>query len=75
MFKSVHNQNPNFIKNISATKQNFIVQTYQLILRNRKSAVYGGKSLKMLNAKVWNVLPTNIKSEPSLIKFKKYVEL
>ena len=33
------------------------------------------KVLKILGPKIWNALPTEIKRETSLIKFKEYVKL
>ena len=50
------------MKNIFASKQNAQIHPHN-------------KSLKILGPKVWNALPTEIKCETSLSKFKEYVKL
>ena len=75
IFKTVNNLNPDFMKNIFTSKQNARVRPHDLLTRSHKTVTYGGKSLKILGPKIWNALPTEIKCETSLSKFKEYVKL
>ena len=51
------------------------VRPHDLLTRSHKTVTYGDKSLKILGPKIWNALPTEIKRETSLNKFKEYVKL
>ena len=73
--KRVNNLNLDFRKNIFTSKQNARVHPHDLLVRSHKTATYGEKSLKILGTKIWNALPTEIKREASLSKFKEYVNL
>ena len=75
IFKTVNNLNPDFMKNIFTSKQNARVRPHDLLTRSHKTVTYGDKSLKILGPKIWNALPTEIKCETSLSKFKEYVKL
>ena len=75
IFKTVDNLNPDFMKNIFTRKQNARVRPHDLLVRSHKTVTYGDKSLKMLGPRIWNALPTEIKRETSLSKFKEYVKL
>ena len=73
--KRVNNLNLDFRKNIFTSKQNARVHPHDLLVRSHKTATYDEKSLKILGTKIWNALPTEIKREASLSKFKEYVKL
>ena len=75
IFKTVNNLNPDFMKNIFTSKQNPWVRPYDLLVRGHKTVTYDDKSLKILGPKIWNALPTEIKRDTSLIKFKEYDKL
>ena len=63
------------MKNILTSKQHARVHPHHLLVRCHNTATYGDKSLKILGSKIWNALPTEIKHETSLSKFKEYVNL
>ena len=58
------------MKNIFTSKQDARVLPHDLLVRSHKTVTYGDKSLKILGPKTWNALPTEIKHEASLSKFK-----
>ena len=70
IFKTVNNLNPDFMKNVFTSKQNARVRPCDLLVRSHNTATYGDKSIKILGPKIWNTLPTEIKCETSLSKFK-----
>ena len=51
------------------------VSPHDLHVRSHNTATYSDKSLKILGPKIRNALPTGIKRETSLSKFKEYVSL
>ena len=65
--KTVNNLNPDFMKNIFTSKQNARVRSHDLLVRSHNT--------ETLRPKIWNALPTEIKREASLSKFKEYVNL
>ena len=60
IFKTI-NINQNFMKDIFAPK------------KHHKSAKYDDKSLIALSSKIWNQLPSNVKSLTFITKFKEYI--
>ena len=70
IFKTVNNLNSDFMKNVFTSKENARVRPRDLLVRSHNTATYGDKSLKILGPKIWNTLPTEIKCETSLSKFK-----
>ena len=73
IFKTIKNINPSYMKNIFSRKTNAKIQPHDIIVRHRNAATYGDKSLTALRLKMWNKLPTNIKSLTSITKFKEYI--
>ena len=61
------------MKNIISPKTNAKIRPHDIIVRHHNSTTYGDKSLIALGPKIWNKLPTNIKSLTSITKFKEYV--
>ena len=58
------------MKNIFTSKQNARARLHDLLVRSHKAAIF-----RILGPKMWNALPTEIKRETSLVKFKEYVKL
>ena len=57
------------MKNIFSPKINAKIRPHDIIVRHN-TATYGDKSLTALGPKIWNKLPTKIKSLISIAKFK-----
>ena len=45
------------------------------VTSHNTTTTYDDKSFKILEPKIWNALPTEIKRETSLSKFNEYVKL
>ena len=73
MSKTINDLNPSFMKSIFSAKLNARVRPYEILIKVRKSAIFGGKSLATLGPKIWNALPQNIKPENTYVKFKQYI--
>ena len=56
-----------------APKTNAKIQLHDIIVRHHDIATYGNKSLTALGPKIWNKLPTNVKSLTSITKFSEYI--
>ena len=61
------------MKSIFSAKLNARVRLNDILVKARKSATFGDKSLATLEPKIWNALPQNIKPENSYVKFKVYI--
>ena len=70
IFKTINDLNPSFMKSIFSAKLNARVRPNDILVKTRKSATFGDKSLARLGPKIWNALPQNIKAENSYVKFK-----
>ena len=53
------------MKNIFTSKQNARARPHDLLVRSHKAAIF-----RILGPKMWNALPTEIKRETSLSKFR-----
>ena len=73
IFKTINDLNPSFMKSIFSAKLNARVRPNDILVKTRKSATFGDKSLATLGPKIWNALPQNIKAENSYVKFKEYI--
>ena len=73
IFKTINNINPSCMKNIFTPKTITKIRPHDIIVRLHNTATYGNKSLTALGPKVWNKVPTNIKSLTSITKFKEYM--
>ena len=62
IFKTINSINPSYMKNIFTPKTNAKIQPHDVIVRHHNTATYGSKSLIAPGPKIWNKLPTNIKS-------------
>ena len=61
------------MKSIFSAKLNARVRPNDILVKTRKSATFGDKSLARLGPKIWNALPQNIKAENSYVKFKECI--
>ena len=73
IIKTINNLNPRFMKSIFSAKLNAKVRPNDILVKTRKSATFGDKSLATLGPRIWNALPQNIKAENSYVKFKEYI--
>ena len=73
IFKIFKNINPSFIKDIFTPKRDSKIRSYDILAKHQKAAKYGDKSLIALGPKIWNQLPSNVKSLTSITKFKEYI--
>ena len=73
IFKTINNINPSYMKDILTPKTTVKIRPNDTIVRQHNTATYGDKSLTALGPKIWNKLPTDIKSLASIIKFKEYI--
>ena len=71
IFKTI-NINLSYMKNIFTPKTNAKIRPHDIIVRYHNTAIYVDKRLTALGTKIWNKLPTNIKSLTSTTKFKKF---
>ena len=62
IFKKINNINPSYMKNIFTPKTNSKIRPHDIIVRHHNTVTYGDKGLTVLGPKIWNKLPTNIKS-------------
>ena len=67
------NINLSHVKNIFTPQTNANIRPHDILVRHHNTANYGDKSLTALGPKIWNKLPTNIKSVTSITKFKEYI--
>ena len=73
IFKTINDLNPSFMKSIFSAKLNARVRPNDILVKTRKSATFGDKSLATLGPKIWNALPQNTKAENSYVKSKEYI--
>ena len=73
-FKTVNNLNPNYMKDIFTPKLHPKVRPNDILVKHHNTITYGAKSLKTLGLRIWNQLPSDIKSETSYTKFKEYID-
>ena len=74
MFKTLNEINPPYMKNIFTPKENAKVRQNDIIVKRINTSRFGTQSLRSLGPKIWNSLPSNIKSEISFLKFKEYIK-
>ena len=55
-------------------KENAKVRQNDIIVKRINTSRFGTQSLRSLGPKIWNNLPSNIKSETSFLKFKEYIK-
>ena len=72
IFKTVNEINPPYMKNIFTPKENAKVRQNDIIVKRINTSRFGTQSLRSLGPKIWNNLPSNIKSETLFPEFKEY---
>ena len=73
IFETINNINSSYMKNIFTPKTKAKIRPHNIIVRHHNTATYGDKNLTALGPKIWNKLPTNIKSLTSITKFKESI--
>ena len=63
IFKTINDLNPSFMKSIFSAKLNARVRPNDILVKTRKSAIFGDKSLATLGPKIRTALTQNIKAE------------
>ena len=74
IFKTVNKINPPYMKNIFTPEENAKVRQSNIIVKCINASRFDTQSLRSLRLKIWNKLPSNIKSETSFLKFKEYIK-
>ena len=72
IFETLNEINPPYMKNIFTPKGNSKVRSNDIINKRINTSRFGTQSLRSLGPKIWNNLPSKIKSEKSFPKFKDY---
>ena len=62
------------MKNKFTTKENLKVRQNEIIVKLINTSRFGIQNLRSLGPKIWNNLPSNIKSEISFPKFKEHIK-
>ena len=74
IFKTLNQINPPYMKNIFISKENSKVRQNDITVERINTSRFGTQSLRFLGPKIGNNLPSNIKSETSLPKFKENIK-
>ena len=61
------------MKDIFTPQRDPKIRPYHFLLKHHKFAKYGDKRLIALSPKIWNQLPSNVKSLTSITTFKEYI--
>ena len=72
IFKTINKINLSFMKDIFTHKRDPKMRPFEIFVKHRSSAKYSDKSLIPLGPKIWNQLPSNVKTLTSITKFKEY---
>ena len=75
IFKTVNEINPPYMKKISTPKENSKARQNDIIVKCINTSRFGTQGLRFLGPKIWKNLPSNIKSETSIPKFKAWTEV
>ena len=74
IFKTLHDSNPVFMKDIFHYCQNKSHKKHNLHVHSRNTSRYGNNSLRVLGAHIWNSLPENIKCTNSAYEIKNFLK-
>ena len=77
VYKYIHGLSPEIIKEVFSTKANIYNKRQFNVFETHipNSNRYGLNSVPYKANQLWNLLPENLKSSPSLTRFKKEIEL
>ena len=74
IFKTLNEINPPYMKNIFTPKENAKVRQDDIIVKRINTGRFGTQSSRSLGPKIWNNLPSNIKSGTFFLEFKEYIK-
>ena len=74
IFKALNEINPPYTKNIFTPEESSKVRQNHIIVKRINTSRFRTQRLRFLGPKIWNNLPSNIKSETSFPKFKEYIK-
>ena len=74
IFKTLHDSNPVFMKDIFHYCQNKSYKKHNLDVHSRNTLTHGNTSLCVLDTYIWNSLPENIKCTDSVYELKKLLK-
>ena len=74
IFKTLNEINSPYMKNIFTPRKSTKVRQNDIMVKRIKTSIFGTQSLRSLGPKIWNDLPSNIKSEILFLKFEKYIK-
>ena len=74
IFKTLHDSNPVFIKDIFHYCQNKSHKKHNLHVHGHNTSRYGNNSLRVLGAHFWNSLPENMKCTDSFYELKNFLK-
>ena len=63
IFKTLNEISFPYMKNVFTPKENSKVRQNDIIVKHINTSRFGTQSLRLLGPKIWNHLPSNIKSE------------
>ena len=75
IFKTLHNLNPAYMKNIFHRSINRTSERFKFNIQTQRfnQVKFGRNSLRVIGPILWNSLPNNVKSLQSLPQFKKFI--
>ena len=78
IYKTINKLNPEFMNKIFKVKENkrVVREQYKSNLETPKwnQVTFGAKSLKVYGSKIWNSLPSHIKTSENLFQFKSLIK-
>ena len=74
IFKTLHDSNPGFMKDIVHYCQNKSHKKHNLYVPSRNTSRYGNSGLRALGAHIWNSLVENMKCADSVYELKNFLK-
>ena len=74
IFKTLHDSNPVFMKDIFHYCQNKSHKKHNLHVHSCNTSIYRNNSLRVLGTHIWNSLPKNIKCTDSVYELKNFLK-
>ena len=74
IFKTLHDSNPVFMKDIFHYCQNKSHKKHNLHVHSRNTSRYGNNSFRVLGAHIWDSLPENVKCTDSINELKNFLK-
>ena len=73
VFKTLRCENPKYMIDLFETQKNSLSRASDLKIPSRNSVTFGDNSLRCLGPKIWNSLPTNLKTCSDYKNFKELI--